>query len=91
MPTDRYVSFIGIDCVGNARMVMEHIDRHLAIPGRETAFWNYFNKKRIGGLGPRPDDLFLIHTHLTQIRELFETWEDEEALTLLFRLEEECC
>ena len=88
---DRYVSFEGIDCDGNARLVMECIERHVADPRRNNAFWDYFMKKRSGGSGPRPDDLFLIHSNINQVRELFETWHDNEALALLLRLEEECC
>ncbi len=88
---DRYVSFIGIDCVGNARRVMECIDRQVAIPGRSNLFWEYFAKKRAGQIGPKSDDLFLIHSNLNQIRELFETYEDVPALALLHQLEEECC
>lgn len=88
---DRYISFEGIDCDGNARRVMECIVRNVAIPERNNAFWEYFLKKRDGGSGPRPDDLFLIHAHINQVRELFETWQDEEALRLLGQLEEECC
>jgi len=89
--TDRYVSFQGIDCTGNARRIMEFIDRHQAIPGRSNVFWEYFAKQRAGGSGPKPDDLLLIHSSINQVRELFETWEDEEALQLLEQLEEECC
>lgn len=88
---DRYISFAGIDCAGNARRIMECIDRHVALPGRSNAFWEYFAKKRAGIGGPRCDDLFLIHTNLNQIRELFETWNDDAALELLQQLEEECC
>ncbi len=88
---DRYVSFEGIDCDGNARRIMELIDQHLAIPGRNNRFWEYFCKKREGGSGPRPDDLFLIHANINQVRELFETWNDQAALQLLEQLEEECC
>ncbi|MDR3394344.1 MAG: N(2)-fixation sustaining protein CowN [Parasulfuritortus sp.] len=88
---DRYISFEGIDCDGNARLVMECIDRHMAIPGHSNVFWEYFMKKRDGGSGPRPDDLFLIHSNINQVRELFETWEDESAMRLLVQLEEECC
>ncbi len=88
---DRYVSFSGIDCDGNARRVMDCILRHVALPERNTAFWDYFLKKRAGGSGPRPDDLFLIHSNINQVRELFETWKDQEAMALLARLEEECC
>ncbi len=88
---DRYVSFKDIDCDGNARRVMAFIDSHLAVPERVTTFWDYFRKKRAGGSGPRPDDLFLIHCHINQVRELFETWNDHEALQLLELLEDECC
>jgi hypothetical protein len=89
--TDRYVSFAGIDCDGNARRIMVHIDKHLAIAERCNAFWEYFKKKRAGGSGPKPDALFLIHSNINQVRELFETWHDAEALALLVQLEEECC
>lgn len=88
---DRYVSFQGIDCDGNARRIMDCIDRHLAIPGRSNLFWEYFTKKRAGGSGPRPDDLFLLHSNINQVRELFEAWDDEESMRLLVQLEEECC
>jgi len=89
--SDRYISFNGIDCDGNARRVMECIKRNIAIPERNNVFWDYFMKKRAGASGARPDDLFLIHSSINQVRELFETWEDEEAMALLARLEEECC
>ncbi len=86
--TDRYLTFRGIDCEGNARRIMEHIDRHLAIPGHSNAFWELFAKKRKNdGL----DDLLLIHCNINQIEELFETWNDAEALALLQQIEEECC
>lgn len=89
--TDRYVSFEGIDCDGNARRVMHCIERLLELPGRSNAFWEYFMKKREGGSGPKPDDLFLIHSNINQVRELFETWADDETMELLVLLEEECC
>ena len=90
--TDRYVSFAGIDCAGNARRVLDHVDRNLAIPGRSKVFWEYFTQKRSGTAGsPHTDALLLVHSHLNEIREFFETWEDEEALALLDQLENECC
>lgn len=88
---DRYVSFTDIDCDGNACRIMACIDRHLAIPERNNAFWEHFARKRAGGSGPKPDALFLIHSNINQVRELFETWQDDEALALLEQLEEECC
>lgn len=46
--TDRYVSFDGIDCAGNARRIMELIDQHMLIPGHSNVFWEYFAKKTSG-------------------------------------------
>ena len=91
LSTDRYVSFDGIDCDGKARRMMDIIDRHLADPGPSSPFWDYFTAKRKPRSGPPPDDLFLVHCHLNQIRELFEERADAEALALLDMLEEECC
>lgn len=88
---DRYVSFEGIDCDGKAQEVMSHIRRHIDDPAKSNVFWEYFKKKAEGGSGPKPDDLFLIHSNLNQVRELFETHHDEVALALLDRLEEDCC
>ncbi len=86
--TDRYISFDGIDCNGNARRVMELIDRH---QDAQNPFWAYFAAKRRPRSGPPPDDLFLVHCHLNQIRDLFEQRADQHALALLSALEEECC
>ena len=88
---DRYVSFLGIDCDMKARKVMERIDFHIASPERNNAFWDYFGQKRSGLRGPKSDDLFLIHSSIHQVRELFETWKDEEGVQMLDQLEVECC
>ena len=89
--TDRYVSFQDIDCAGNARRLMEHLDRQLALPGRSNAFWEYFAKKRAGNAVTKPDDLFLIRSNSNQVRDFFEHWNGGEALGLLLQIEEECC
>ena len=89
--TDRYVSFAGIDCDGNARQVMAYIDRFLAESNQAAPFWDYFTAKRAPKSGPPPDDLFMVHCHINQIRELFEEHADASALALLEQLEEECC
>lgn len=90
-PANRYVSFQGMDCDGKARRLMAALDAQLALPGRSNAFWEYFAKKRAGGSGPKPDDLFLIHCHVNQIRELFELADDPALLQMLDQIEEECC
>lgn len=87
---DRYVSFSDIDCDGNARRIMEFIERNIA-SGHGNDFWNYFMGKRQPKSGPAPDDLFLVHCHINQIREFFEDCNDDAALELLMQVEEECC
>lgn len=89
--TDRYVTFDGIDCDGNAKILMSMIRNHIDDPEKTNKFWEYFKNKAEGGSGPKPDDLFLIHSNLNQIRELFELHEDEAALKLLDIIEVECC
>ena len=89
--TDRYITFDGIDCDGNARILMSYIHKHIDDPQKTNKFWDYFRKKAEGGNGPKPDDLFLIQSNLNQIRELFELYEDSEALALLDVVEIECC
>jgi N(2)-fixation sustaining protein CowN len=87
--TDRYKSFIGIDCEGNARRVMALIDQH-TVDLQEDKFWKYFHGRRHATSGPACDDLLLLASFVNPIRELFETRQDREALTLLEQLEDEC-
>lgn len=87
---DRYVSFDGIDCNGNASRVMALIEKNQSMP-QTGVFWEYFMAKRKPRSGPPPDDLYLIHCHINQIRELFEECADAKAIALLSLLEEECC
>ena len=89
--SDRYVSFDGIDCNGNASRVIDFIERNVGDSEQYKRFWEYFTAKRKPRSGPAPDDLFLVHCHINQIRELFEECTDREALELLSLLEEECC
>jgi len=88
---DRYLSFEGIDCSGNARRVMALIEQNRVNSGPKSSFWEYFMAKRQPPSGPVPDDLFLVHSYINQIRELFEECADHAALELLMQVEENCC
>lgn len=88
---DRYTSFEGIDCDGKARRIMEIIEQRMAASDNAHPFLNYFMKKRLPKSGPKPDDLFLIHSNINQIREFFEDSGDLASLELLMQLEEACC
>jgi len=88
---DRYVSFIGLDCDAKAARLMAEVRRYIDNPEHTNKFWEYFKKKAAGLTGPKLDDLFMVHCHLNQIRELFESHEDQEALALLDMVEQQCC
>ena len=88
---DRYLSFEGIDLEANMADVLGHLRRHFAA-GRGNAFWDRFEERLAAadsGEGAS-DRLLLMHAHVYYMRELFEEYEDEEALAALARLEEQC-
>ncbi len=94
---DRYVSFVGIEGDKNSRELMKMLRRHIDDPQKTNRFWELFTKKldRVGltdGNGGRClDELFLIHSYINNIRELFEEYDDQPALALLEKIETESC
>jgi len=94
---DRYVSFIGIEGDRNSRELMNLLRRHIDDPHKSNRFWEMF-KIKLASVG-RPDrnggrcldELFLIHSYINNIRELFEEYDDQPALALLERIETESC
>lgn len=94
---DRYVSFVGIEGDKNSRELMRMLRGHIDDPQKTNRFWELFKEKldRVGqtdGNGGRClDELFLIHSYINNIRELFEEYDDQPALTLLEKIETESC
>ncbi|HEY4744724.1 MAG TPA: N(2)-fixation sustaining protein CowN [Desulfuromonadaceae bacterium] len=94
---DRYVSFIGIDGDGNARRLIVMLRRHIDDPARSNRFWEQFREKlaKVGrpdaNGGRDMDELFLIHSYINNIRELFEEYDDVPGLRLLEQIEAESC
>ena len=94
---DRYVSFVGIEGDKNARALIAMLRGHIDDPAKSNRFWEQFKEKlaRVG----RPDEtggrcldeLFLVHSYINNIRELFEEYQDQAALALLERIEAESC
>ena len=95
--SDRYVTFIGIEGDKNSRDLMVMLRRHIDDPVRSNRFWELFKEKlervgQPGGDGGRClDELFLIHSYINNIRELFEEYDDQPALALLELIETESC
>jgi len=69
---------------------MALIEAYTAQAGQSKASWDYFMAKRLPRSGPKPDDLFLIHCHINQVREFFDARGDKTSRALLVQLEEEC-
>lgn len=94
---DRYVSFAGIEGDRNSQELVELLRRHIDDPAKSNMFWEKFKEKlaRVGhpeGNGGRClDELFLIHSYMNNIRELFEEYGDQPALALLEQIEKESC
>ncbi|WP_205695386.1 N(2)-fixation sustaining protein CowN [Corallincola luteus] len=90
---DRYVSFAGIDCEGNAQKLMDHLLALTEQPGVGNAFWDKFRQQYVdylAGKGLKHDPLYLLHANVFYIRDLFEEQGDEQGLQALDELEELC-
>lgn len=94
---DRYVTFKGIDGDGNARRLVAMLRHHIDDPAKSNLFWEKFRDKLAtagsadANGGRVLDELFLIHSYINNIRDLFEEYDDQEALALLQQLEAESC
>lgn len=94
---DRYVTFRGIDGDGNARRLVAMLRRHIDDPAKSNPFWEKF-KEKLATAGSAEanggrvlDELFLVHSYINNISELFEEYDDREALALLRQVETESC
>lgn len=95
--TDRYVSFVGIEGDKNARELIIMLRRHIDDPAKTNPFWEIF-KSKLASVGQTTDsggrcldELFLIHSYINNLTELFEQYDDQPALQLLERIEVESC
>ena len=95
--TDRYVSYKNIDCKGNSKQLMTLLCRHIDDPEKSNPFWEKF-KEMLSLIGVTQekgsrhiDELFLIHTYINNLYEIFEEYDDNIALALLEQIERECC
>ncbi|MCF7984562.1 MAG: N(2)-fixation sustaining protein CowN [Thiohalocapsa sp.] len=87
---DRYLTFVGLDCDRKASTIVERL-RTAAANGREDPFWTYFAAKLDGDRGPAHDELYHIHSHLNDLRDLLERWQESDLADLLESIETECC
>jgi N(2)-fixation sustaining protein CowN len=95
--TDRYITFKGINGDANAGLVLNLLRSYIDCQEYSNAFWERFKDKlaqtnvtETSNIG-RMDKLLLVHCYLNDIREFFEQHDDQAALTLLQKVEEESC
>ncbi|WP_224983809.1 N(2)-fixation sustaining protein CowN [Geomonas agri] len=94
---DRYVSFAGIEGDKNSQELIALLRRHIDAPEKSNPFWEKFKEKlaQVGqpdhNGGRSLDELFLVHSYINNIREIFEEYDDQEALRLLEQVERESC
>ena len=94
---DRYVSFAGIEGDKNSLQLVVMLRRHIDHPEQSNPFWEKFKEKLALVGQPEQnggrclDELFLIHSYINNIRELFEFYQDLPALELLEKIETESC
>lgn len=88
---DRYVSFIGLDCSGQARRLIAALRPYMDDPAKTNGFWQLFARKLNRESGSCHDELFLIHAHLNILREQLAQHEDDAVIALLDQIELECC
>jgi len=95
--SDRYVSYKNIDCAGNSKKIMRMLRRHINDPQKSNLFWEKFKEKLAQvdhpgqGADQGVDELFLIHTYLNNLHEIFAEYDDQVAIELLEQIERECC
>lgn len=89
--TDRYISFCGIDCDGNARRLMAILNTHIDEANGDRCWQEYFRDKQEQMRKLGQDNLFFIGAQMNNLYSYLEDCGDQEALQLLWRLEQECC
>ncbi|WP_373507120.1 N(2)-fixation sustaining protein CowN [Thiocapsa sp.] len=89
--SDRYISFLGLDCDARAQRFVSGLRDLMLGPDRKDPFWTYLAAKLDGEKGPAHDELYHIHCHLNDIRDLLDRLDAPELIAELDVLETECC
>ncbi|SDX12184.1 hypothetical protein SAMN05421783_114122 [Thiocapsa roseopersicina] len=91
LPNDRYLSFVGLNCDQRAERFIGDLRELMREPDRTDPFWTYLAAKLDGQKGPAHDELYHIHCHLNDIRDLLDRLDAPELIAELDVLETECC
>lgn len=88
---DRYTTFVGLSCDANADQLMAILDDHLNNAKGDNKWQAYFTKKRNEQARLKHDNLNFIGHQTNTLYEYFATCEDEQAKSLLYKIEQQCC
>ncbi|MBF8999588.1 MULTISPECIES: N(2)-fixation sustaining protein CowN [Vibrio] len=88
---DRYVSFEGIKCNQNADLLIGMLESNLNNQLGDDRWHTYFSDKRNQQHQRGHDNLHFIGNQLNMLFEYFKQCEDQPALDLLYKIEQECC
>lgn len=88
---DRYVSFCGIECDRWAEELMSMLEESLSQTSVDQRWRAYFEKKLVERIKLGQDELFFVGAQMNNLYTLFEQASNEEAKTLLWNLEQQCC
>jgi hypothetical protein len=89
--TNRYISFLGLDCDTRAQRFVDDLRDRMSTSGRTDPFWTYLAAKLAGTAGPAHDALYHIHSHLNDIRDLLDRLDAPDLTAQLEVIETECC
>ncbi len=88
---DRYISFCNIDCDENANHLMNMLNQHLKNGSGNQPWRSYFENKIQEQNNMGRDNLNFIGNQLNMLYSYFGECDDQQALALLYQLEQECC
>lgn len=88
---DRYRSFCGIDCDLNADRLIAMLEENIRAGNGDQRWHTYFAQKRAQQAKLQHDNLNFIGNQTNTLYEYFAACGDEQAKSLLYQIEQECC
>lgn len=88
---DRYTTFVGLGCDANADRLMEMLDNNINAGKGGDKWHTYFTKKRNEQAQLKHDNLNFIGHQTNTLYEYFAVCGDQEAKSLLYKIEQQCC
>jgi len=88
---DRYTSFVGLSCDANAAQLIAMLDNNIQAEKGDPKWRAYFIQKRQEQTSLDHDNLNFIGHQTNTLYEYFNACDDQEATSLLYKIEQQCC